>query len=317
MEDREGRSCKSCGTRNRWRKLIDITPAQSGLDAITASDHLVQYGPNRFDEEKSPSMWARFLHQFKDTMILILIVAAVLSGLMGELIDAIIILLIVVLNAVLGIVQEDKAEKALKALKAMSAPGAKVIRDGIEQLINADQVVPFDILVLEAGDVVAADVRLLKTSSLQIQESSLTGESVPVDKDANALVAENAALGDRRNMAYTSSMVTYGRGVGLVVATGMQTEVGKIAGLLSHAAQEPTPLQKKLDGLGKDLGTCCSCRRAHLVWSGHCVWARSSGDVSNSDILGGCGDSGKSTGRIDHRVGDGGSTHGETECHHS
>jgi Ca2+-transporting ATPase len=236
------------------KNLIDITSIQSGLDTITASDHLVKYGPNRFEEEKPPTRWARFLHQFKDTMILILIVAAVLSGLMGEVIDAFIIVLIVVLNAVLGIVQEDKAEKALKALKAMSAPGAKVIRDGTEQIINADQVVPFDILVLEAGDIVAADVRLLKTSSLQIQESSLTGESVPVDKDANAHIMENAALGDRRNMAYTSSMVTYGRGVGLVVATGMNTEVGKIAGLLSRSTQEPTPLQKKLDGLGKTLG---------------------------------------------------------------
>jgi len=165
----------------RLEHLTDITPLQSGLDGPTASENLTQYGPNRFKEEAPTPMWVRFLHQFKDTMIIILLIAALLSGLVGELIDAIIILLIVVLNAILGIVQEDKAEKALKALKAMSAPGAKVIRDGVEQLITAAKVVPLDILVLEAGDNVAADVRLRKTSTLQIPEASLTGESVPVD----------------------------------------------------------------------------------------------------------------------------------------
>ena len=255
--------------------VFDMTPIDTGLDGPSASDHLVEYGANRFQEETPIPLWVRFLHQFKDTMIIILIIAALLSGIMGELIDAVIILLIVVLNAVLGIVQEDKAEKALKALKAMSAPGAKVIRDGIEQVIPAEQVVPFDILVLEAGDVVAADVRLLKTSSLQIQEASLTGESVPVDKDATATIPEHASLGDRLNMAYASSMVTYGRGVGLVVATGMQTEVGKIAGLLSGTAQESTPLQKKLDGLGKTLGFAAIIAVLILfgfgLWYGHDV----------------------------------------------
>lgn len=259
----------------RLEHLTDITPLESGLDGPTASDHLTQYGPNRFKEEAPTPMWVRFLHQFKDTMIIILLVAALLSGIVGELIDAIIILLIVVLNAILGIVQEDKAEKALKALKAMSAPGAKVIRDGVEQLIPADQVVPFDILVLEAGDIVAADVRLLKTSSLQIQEASLTGESVPVEKDASAIITESAALGDRINMAYASSLVTYGRGIGLVVGTGMQTEVGKIAGLLSGQAQESTPLQKKLDGLGKTLGYAAIVAVIILfsvgLWYGHDV----------------------------------------------
>lgn len=253
--------------------VVAITPLETGLDELTASDHRVQYGPNRFKEEVPVSWWVRFLHQFKDTMILILIGAAVLSGLMGELIDAIIILMIIVLNAVLGIIQEDKAEKALKALKAMSAPGAKVIRDGREQVIPAEQVVPFDLLVLEAGDVVAADVRLLKTSSLQIQEASLTGESVPVDKDAAATILDTAALGDRLNMAYASSMVTYGRGIGLVVATGMQTEVGKIAGLLSGQPQEATPLQKKLDGLGQTLGYAALVAVIILfgvgLWYGH------------------------------------------------
>jgi P-type Ca2+ transporter type 2C len=234
--------------------IIDITPLEVGLDGPTASEYRAQYGPNRFSEEVPTPLWIRLIHQLKDTMIIILILAAVLSGIVGEVIDAVIILMIIIINAILGIIQEDKAEKALKALKAMSAPGAKVIREGVEQVILAEQVVPFDLLVLEAGDVVAADVRLLKTSSLQIQEASLTGESVPVDKDARIRVAESAALGDRFNMAYASSLVTYGRGVGLVIATGMQTEVGKIAGLLSDQVQETTPLQKKLNSLGKTLG---------------------------------------------------------------
>lgn len=231
-----------------------VTHLTQGLSEEEYGENYAMYGPNRLEEGKKASLWKMLLDQFNNTMILILVIASVISFFLGEAVDATIILAIVVLNAVMGVVQENKAEQALNALKEMSAPSAKVIRDGKELIIPSQEVVPFDILLLEAGDVVAADVRLLKTSSTQIQEASLTGESVPVDKSADHIAEENAALGDRKNMAYASSMVTYGRATGLVVATGMQTEVGKIASLLSSSEKEQTPLQIKLDHLGKILG---------------------------------------------------------------
>ncbi len=230
---------------------IDFTVGLTDEEVIKQRE---EFGENRLSEGKKPSLLQKFLGQFKDTMILILIVASVISFFMGEEIDAIIILAIVVLNAILGVVQEDRAEKALEALKEMSAPLAKVRRNGVETVIGSSEVVVGDLLILEAGDRVAADVRLLKSSSCQIQESSLTGESVPVDKFADSLVNEISPLGDRRNMAYASSNVTYGRAVGYVIGVGMNTEVGKIATMLSATENEATPLQKKLDQLGKILG---------------------------------------------------------------
>lgn len=230
---------------------IDFTVGLTDEEVIKQRE---EFGENRLSEGKKPSLLQKFLGQFKDTMILILIVASVISFFMGEEIDAIIILAIVVLNAILGVVQEDRAEKALEALKEMSAPLAKVRRNGVETVIGSSEVVVGDLLILEAGDRVAADVRLLKSSSCQIQESSLTGESVPVDKFADSLVNEISPLGDRRNMAYASSNVTYGRAVGYVIGVGMNTEVGKIATMLSTTENEATPLQKKLDQLGKILG---------------------------------------------------------------
>ena len=230
---------------------IDFTVGLTDEEVIKQRE---AYGENRLSEGKKPNLLQKFLGQFKDTMILILIVASVISFFMGEEIDAIIILAIVVLNAILGVVQEDRAEKALEALKEMSAPLAKVRRNGVETVIGSSEVVVGDLLILEAGDRVAADVRLLKSSSCQIQESSLTGESVPVDKFADSIVNEISPLGDRRNMAYASSNVTYGRAVGYVIGVGMNTEVGKIATMLSATENEATPLQKKLDQLGKILG---------------------------------------------------------------
>ena len=234
--------------------VLEIAQEDKGLTQIEALENETQYGLNRLEEEKKEPWVRKVLNQFKDTMILILIAAAFISFFMDEAVDAIIILSIVILNAIIGVVQEDKAEKALDALKEMSAPSAKVLRDGEVKVIPSYNVVPFDILLLEAGDVVAADCRLIETISTKIQESSLTGESVPVEKDAKAILEEDAALGDRINMAYASSMVTYGRATALVVATGMNTEVGKIAKLLKSAKKEQTPLQKQLDALGKYLG---------------------------------------------------------------
>ena len=239
--------------------------ATKGLNTEEVQKRLVEHGENRLKEKKKKSNLVRFLEQFKDAMIIILLVAAAVSfviaitegikhGTWGELFEPILILLIVVLNAVMGVAQESKAEKALDALKNMSAPHARVIRDGVEKIINADGLVPGDIILLEAGDFVPADARLIKSTSLKSEESALTGESVPSEKDALAVVKENAPIGDRTNMVFSGCSITYGTAVAVVTATGMNTEMGKIANLLSGEAETQTPLQKKLAKLGKYLG---------------------------------------------------------------
>jgi P-type Ca2+ transporter type 2C len=232
-------------------KGIDV---QKGLSESEAKERLTKYGYNQLDAAKKKNFLITILDQFKDVMIIILIIAAIISGLLGEVVDASIIMAIVIINAILGYIQEAKAENALKALEDLSAPTSRVIRDGEETVITKNLVVPGDILILETGDLVNADMRLIKTSSLQIQEASLTGESVPVTKDASKIIPEKSPLGDRLNMAYASGQVTYGRGFGLVTATGMKTEVGKIATMLSKSDVELTPLQKQLNKLGKVLG---------------------------------------------------------------
>lgn len=246
-------------TNQKWHhesleNVLTHTDPSKGLTQEDILKNQEQFGFNHLEEEKKEPWIRKLLNQFKDSMILILIAAALISFFMDEAVDASIILTIVIMNAIIGLVQEGKAEKALDALKELSAPSAKVMRDGKVQVILTNDVVPFDILLLEAGDVVAADVRLLETISTQIQESSLTGESLPVEKNAKSVLDPDASLGDRINMAYASSMVTYGRATALVVATGMNTEVGKIAKLLKSAKKEPTPLQRQLDSLGKVLG---------------------------------------------------------------
>lgn len=226
----------------------------TGLSKKQAQENLKQYGPNQLEEEKRRSILLMFLDQFKDVMIVILIIAAVISGFLGETIDMMIILAIVILNAILGVYQENKAENALEALQDLSAPTTKVIRDGQEMEIPSNEIARGDLVVLEAGDLVNADLRLVESSSLRIQEASLTGESVPVEKYASEVVDTEAALGDRVNMAYSSGQVAYGRGLGVAVATGMDTEVGKIATILSSTQQEATPLQKQINKLGSGLG---------------------------------------------------------------
>ncbi len=225
-----------------------------GLSTQEVKDRLQKYGYNKLEEAKKRPLILRFIDQFKDAMIVILLIAAVVSFFVGESVDSIIILAIVVINAFLGLYQEGKAESALEGLQKLSSPTSKVLRDGVEQVVPSEELVLGDIVILEAGDLVSADLKLLKTSSLKIEEASLTGESVPVEKDANAQVPEDAPLGDRFNMAYSSGQVAYGRGIGEVVATGMQTEVGKIAQSLSDQITELTPLQKQLNHLGKVLG---------------------------------------------------------------
>lgn len=241
-------------------KELSANP-QTGLSASNIDVLRSQYGENRLKEKKKKTNLQRFFDQFKDVMILILLAAAVVSFVIAciegnpmEFFEPALILLIVVLNAVMGMLQESKAEKALDALKSMSAPHARVIRDGEEKIIDAAELVPGDIIKLEAGDFVPADARLIKSASLKSEESALTGESVPSEKDALAEVKEDAPLGDRSNMVFSGCSITYGAATAVVTQTGMNTQMGKIAGLLDNEEDAQTPLQKKLAQLGKYLG---------------------------------------------------------------
>ena len=233
----------------------------SGLSSSQAAQRKQQYGENRLREKKNKSNLRRFIDQFKDVMILILIAAAAVSFVIACIegdpegfFEPVLILLIVVLNAIMGVMQESKAEKALDALKNLSAPHARVLRDGKEAVIDASELVPGDIIRLEAGDFIPADARLVQSASLKSEESALTGESVPSEKDAEAVIAEDAPLGDRTNMVFSGCSVTYGTATAVVTATGMNTEMGKIANLLEAEEEGMTPLQKKLAQLGKYLG---------------------------------------------------------------
>ncbi len=230
------------------------TDIEHGLSSQEAKARLEKFGPNKLAEEKAIPVWQKFINQFKDVLIIILIIAAIISGAMGELADAIIILAIVVVNAILGVVQEGRAEKAIAALQKISAPEARVLRDGKQVMLATEDLVVGDIILLEAGDIVPADTRLLQSSNLKVEEASLTGESVPVEKDAEMIADGELGIGDRHNMLFSSTSVTYGNGRGLVVATGGDTEVGNIAASLQSIEQEATPLQVSLNHLGKVLG---------------------------------------------------------------
>ena len=241
-------------------KTLD-SDAVKGLNEAAAEERLSIHGENKLKEKPKKSTLQRFIDQFKDAMILILIAAAAVSfaiacieGNPKEFFEPALILAIVIINAIMGVMQESKAEKALDALKSLSAPHARVIREGQEQVIDAKLLVPGDIIKLEAGDFIPADARLISSSSLKSEESALTGESVPSEKDAEMEVALDAALGDRSNMVFSGCSVTYGTATAIVTATGMDTEMGKIANLLDSENESQTPLQKKLSQLGKYLG---------------------------------------------------------------
>lgn len=230
---------------------------QYGLSAEQIAQQREIYGENRLAEKKKEPLWRKVLAQLLDVMVLILFAAGLLSAITGDWVESLVILAIVVVNAVLGVVQEGKAEKALEALHKMSAPRARVLREGQQQLIDAAELVPGDLVLLEAGDVVPADLRLLESSNLQAEEASLTGESVPVHKDANFIATSPLGLGDRANLVFSSTAITYGRGSGVVIGTGYQTEIGQIADKLQTIEQEQTPLQKSLNQLGKWLAVLC------------------------------------------------------------
>ena len=237
-------------------QAMDAT--ESGLTTAEADKRIAEFGKNALAEGKKKSLLVKFLEQFKDIMIIVLLVAAVVSAVIAlvegeysELIDAGVILLIVVLNAVIGVVQANKAENAMEALKNMNKAFSKVLRDGEWKHLASEELVPGDIVKLEAGDIVPADMRLLTSASLKIEEAALTGESVPAEKDAEKTVAADAPLGDRADMAYSGGTVAYGRGTGVVTHTGMKTEVGKIATMLTDGSQQTSPLQKQLGKTAK------------------------------------------------------------------
>ncbi len=234
---------------------------QKGLTYDEAKERLSKYGYNKLRQKKKKTAIQRFANQFKDAMILILLVAAAVSFVVAciemnpkEFFEPLLIVLIAIINAVIGVMQENKAEKALDALKDMSAPHAKVLRNGIETVVDASELVPGDVIRLEAGDFVPADARLIRSSSLKSEESALTGESVPSEKDAAIIADEKAPIGDRSNMVFSGCSITYGSASAIITSTGMDTEMGKIANLLDTEVDTETPLQKKLTQLGKYLG---------------------------------------------------------------
>ena len=240
------------------QKELEVN-VENGLQTSQVKERQEKYGFNELEATKKETILQKFINQFKNFSIIILIIAAIVSGVVGVaqgegITDTIIILIVVILNAVIGVVQENKAEKSLEALQKLSNHAAKVLRNGKMDVIPARELVPGDIVVLDTGDYIPADLRIVEAVNLKSQESSLTGESVPVEKSVEAIKEEEIGIGDRTNMLFSSSLVTYGRGKGIVVETGMTTEVGKIAKMINSSEKQETPLQKKLDKLGKTLG---------------------------------------------------------------
>jgi len=233
--------------------LRHLEVQENGLSAEQAARRLQQYGPNQLQEAPRPTFWHMLWEQLNNFVVILLIVASIISSLLGDYVEAAAIMAIVVLNAVLGIIQEQRAEEALAALKKLAAPDAQVLRDGRRQTIPARDLVPGDIVFLEAGNFVPADLRLLEAVNLRIEEASLTGESLPVQKSAVSIIDKDVPIGDRKNTAFMGTTVSYGRGRGVVVSTGMRTQLGLIATMLQTVEAEETPLQRRLDQLGKTL----------------------------------------------------------------
>ncbi|MCX7853892.1 MAG: HAD-IC family P-type ATPase, partial [Caldilineales bacterium] len=250
------------------------TDPKNGLSSAEARARLEKYGPNELKEKPRPSFLSRLWDQINNFLIWILVAAMGVSLALGipeflntgdptELVDVVAILAIIVLNTVLGMVQESKAEASLAALKKMAAPTARVIRDGQQKTIPARELVIGDLVMIEAGNYIPADLRLVEAVNLKVEEASLTGESVPVDKNARVILDPDAPLGDRDNCAFMSMLAIYGRGTGIVIATGMDTQLGQIAELLQEYEDEKTPLQIKLDQLGKALGIVAPVSYTH------------------------------------------------------
>lgn len=252
MQDRDAHARSTDELVNSFQ-----THLERGLAQPEALARLTRYGSNELSERPRPGILALLWDQFNNYLVVILIIAAAVSLALGEYVDSIAIMVIVVLNAVVGVIQESKAEQALEALKKMSAPNAQVIRDGVQMTVPGREIVAGDIVVLEAGNYVPADLRLVESINLKIEEASLTGESVPVEKNASVVLNTDIPLGDRKNTAFMGTLITYGRGKGLVTGTGMSSQIGLIAEMIQSFETEATPLQKKLEHLGKVLGSAC------------------------------------------------------------
>lgn len=243
----------------RWHQkavegvIEELNSSLKGISSEEARKRILEYGPNELKVKKKKTPFMIFLDQFKDFLILVLIAAALISGFIGEVTDTIAIIVIIILNAVVGFIQEYRAEKAMAALKKMAAPSAAVMRNGMPEIISASHLVPGDVVVLEAGGIVPADLRLIESAHMKVEEAALTGESIPVEKHISALHDEHLTIGDRKNMAYKGTFVTYGRGIGIITATGMNTELGKIATMLQEEEEVKTPLQKRLALFGQKL----------------------------------------------------------------
>lgn len=231
----------------------ELNIGTQGLSDKEARERLAAFGPNEIETKKAKTLLSLFIDQFRDFMIIVLIVAAIISGFIGEIADTIAILVILILNAVIGFVQEYRAERAIEALRRLAAPETVVVRDGIARTVPAAELVPGDIVVIEAGSIIPADLRLIDAVRLEVNESSLTGESVPVKKTTKPIPEDNIPLGDQYNMAFSGTFTTYGRGRGVVVATGMKTEFGKIAALIQAVEEVKTPLQRRLAVFGRYL----------------------------------------------------------------
>ena len=274
---------KKTYTQSVEEVLQDLGVGEQGLTTAQAQERLAKYGPNKLKEAEKPTLLQRFIEQLKDPMLIILMIAAAVSALTGmlagenEWAEVIIILLVVLLNAILGVIQESKAEAAIEALQTMTAATCKVLRDGKMVILHSEKLVPGDVVLLEAGDAVPADGRIIENASMKIEEAALTGESVPVGKMLEALGMANGQdevpLGDRKNMCYMGSTVVYGRGKAVITGPGMDTEMGRIAGALAATEEEETPLQRKLDELGKllskmVLGICVFIFAFNLIMEG-------------------------------------------------
>jgi len=235
---------------------LSVNPDE-GLNEEELKVRRIKYGFNEIKEKEKDALIKKIINQIKDFLIIILIGASLISAFVGETVDAVVIIAIVLINGILGVVQESKAEKALEALKEMSSPHARVLRNSILTIVEAKELVPGDVISIEAGDIVPADIRLVETFNLKIEEASLTGESIPTEKNAELVYDKDIPIGDRQNVAFMSTIVTYGRGKGIVTGTGTKTEIGKIAEAIQSIDSEKTPLQNKLDELGKWLGIIC------------------------------------------------------------
>src|SRR5512133_1166105 len=233
--------------------LEHLDVAGNGLTLDEAKQRLERFGPNQLKEAPRPTFWQQLWEQLNNFVVILLIVASMVSALLGDYVEAAAIMAIVVLNSVLGIVQERRAEEALAALKKLAAPDAQVMRDGHKVSVPAYDLVPGDLVFLEAGNFVPADIRLLEAVNLRVEEASLTGESQAVQKNASTVLDKNVPLGDRKNTAFMGTVVAYGRGRGVVTSTGMHTQLGLIASMLQSVESEETPLQRRLDQLGRTL----------------------------------------------------------------